>query len=65
MVTQDSKWDINAIPAAIEVSFPNALGMTIVFNPNGIEREHNAQTNAVFDIEKNDVMPIKMKGINK
>ena len=36
MVMQESRWEMIAIPAATVVSFPYALGITIVFNPRGI-----------------------------
>ena len=39
IVITASKCEITVIPAAIDVSFPSALGITIVFNPSGIDRE--------------------------
>ena len=39
IVITASKCEITVIPAAIDVSFPSALGITKVFNPSGIDRE--------------------------
>ena len=39
IVITASKCETTVIPAAIDVSFPSALGITIVFNPSGIDRE--------------------------
>ena len=38
-----SKCEITAMPAAIVVSLPSELGITIVLSPSGIERRHKAQ----------------------
>ena len=38
-----NKREISVIPAATVVSFPKALGITLVFNPNGIAKEHIIQ----------------------
>ena len=50
MVIIDNRWEITAIPAATVVSFPYALGITIVFKPSGIAREQIAQVIMVFSI---------------
>ena len=57
------RWEITAIPAATEVSFPSALGITIVFSPSGIAREHRAQIYVVSESSKNDAITIKITGI--
>ena len=44
MVRHESVCDTSAIPAATEVSRPYAPGMTIVFNPSGIETAQRMQT---------------------
>ena len=43
IVIQESKWETTVMPAAIVVSLPSALGITIVLSPRGIAREHSAQ----------------------
>ena len=43
----ESRWDTTVIPAATVVSFPKALGITIVLSPNGIAREETAQIKIV------------------
>ena len=43
MVIQDRVCEIRAIPAAVEVSLPYALGITTVLRPRGIAREAIAQ----------------------
>lgn len=43
MVKQDNKCEIIAMPAATVVSFPYALGITIVFKPSGMATELMAQ----------------------
>ena len=43
MVMQDKTCEISAMPAAVEVSFPYALGITRVLSPKGIAREETAQ----------------------
>jgi len=37
-----SKCEITAMPAATDVSLPNALGITMVFSPSGIASEQSA-----------------------
>ena len=39
-----STWEIIAIPAATDVSFPYAAGITMVFNPNGIAKRQTRLT---------------------
>ena len=46
----DNKWETTASPAATEVSFPSALGITIVFSPNGIA---NIQSEHIYTVEGN------------
>ncbi len=43
IVTTESRCEITAIPAATVVSFPCALGITMVLIPSGIASEHTAQ----------------------
>ena len=59
----ESKCDMTAIPAPIEVSFPYALGMTMVFNPKGIAREQSAQMKISRGIFIKKDMAIKINGI--
>lgn len=49
IVIQESRCEIIAIPAATVVSFPYALGITIVFNPSGMATELTAQIISVSD----------------
>ena len=49
MVKQDNKCEMIAIPAATVVSLPYALGITIVFNPRGMDTEQMAQMIAVSE----------------
>ena len=50
IVMHDNKWETTASPAATEVSFPAALGITIVFSPNGIA---NIQSEHIYTVEGN------------
>ena len=43
IVMHESKCEISVIPAAIETSFPNPLGITIVLRPRGIASVQRAQ----------------------
>lgn len=59
----DNRWDTTASPAATVVSFPAALGITIVFNPNGIA---NTQSEHIYTVDgsfRKYVMPINKRGI--
>lgn len=63
IVMHDNKWDTTASPAATDVSFPAALGITIVFSPNGIA---NMQREQIYTVEGNlikYVTPINKSGI--
>ena len=60
---QESKCEINAIPAAFDVSFPYALGITIVPSPSGIAREQTVQITIVSDGFHRAKTPIKASGI--
>ena len=42
IVMPESKCEITVIPAAMVVSLPSALGMTMVLSPRGIAREQSA-----------------------
>jgi len=42
MLIQESKWHKIAIPEATVVSFPYALGTTMVLSPKGIAKEQRA-----------------------
>ena len=59
----DSKCEITAMPAAVDVSLPYALGITIVFRPRGIASEQSAQMKTVFSKGTNFDMPINARGI--
>lgn len=59
----DNKCEISVIPAAIDVSFHIALGITIVFNPNGIAKEQIVHTYSVCESSKNEATNIKISGI--
>ena len=50
IVMQDIICEIRVIPDATVVSFPYALGITIVLSPKGIESEQRAQEYIVFGI---------------
>ena len=50
MVKQDNKCEIIAMPAATVVSFPYALGITIVFKPSGMATELIAQIVKVSEV---------------
>ena len=62
MVRQEKIWDINAIPDATFVSFPNALGIIIVFNPKGIARAQIPQIANVFGRGITSITPRYSKG---
>ena len=47
MVMQESRCDTTDRPAAVEVSFPYALGTTTGLKPNGIARAQAAQVKTV------------------
>jgi len=59
---QDSVWDIRAIPAAVEVSLPYALGITTVLSPSGIAREATAHIKNVLLQSKSIKIPMKTMG---
>ena len=63
MVAQDRAWEISAIPAAVEVSFPYALGMTTVLRPSGIAREATAHIKKVLSKSKSIKIPINTMGM--
>ena len=65
MVTHDNTCEINAIPAATDVSLPYALGITIVFNPRGIEREHTQHSARGWDSGKHAKRAMAAMGITK
>ena len=58
----ESKCDTTAMPAATEVSFPYALGITTVLSPKGIASEQSAQINNVLSIGINCVAKTKARG---
>jgi len=49
----ESKWDITAIPAATDVSFPYALGITMVLSPKGMAREQSPQIKRALSMGMN------------
>ena len=62
IVKQAQTWETKAIPEATRVSLPNALGMIIVLNPKGIEREQMAQAAKVYGKGITAAMPRKSRG---
>lgn len=64
---QDNVWDTNTIPDAILVSFPYALGMTIVFKPSGIASVLTAQIINVLENMSSKIVktPINNNGNTK
>ena len=59
----DNKCETTASPAATDVSFPAALGITIVFNPNGIAKTQSEHKYTVDGSFRKYVMPINRRGI--
>ena len=63
MVMHERKCETSAIPAATEVSFPYALGTTIVLSPNGIARQHTVQSAKEYSTFTNIKNTIAISGI--
>ena len=62
IVANDIICEISAIPAAFVVSFPNALGTTMVLRPRGIAREHKPHIKIPRDIGTKYETPINNNG---
>ena len=63
MVMIESRCDTSAMPAAVEVSFPYALGITMVLSPKGMAREQMVQTNRTSEqFGKKERIPMATKG---
>lgn len=63
IVMHESRCEITAIPAASSVLLPKPAGITIVFKPSGIAREHRAQIYIVWSNFMNEKTTIKIIGI--
>ena len=63
IVAIDRVWDTSAIPAAVDVSRPYMLGITIVFSPIGIASVQTVQIcNTSGICGKNERIPIPRSG---
>ena len=64
MLTHETVCETSAMPVETDVSFPYALGITMVLSPKGILSEHTAQMTALSGRKSaNDKATIPMAGI--